>query len=137
MIRAQVAEVLGELAAVVEAAPTTAPAALAFRTKGKIHQGACYKCKKRNDDALDNLAIDELARSAPAAAIAVASKFGSPEDVETIYRNAHAHAAKSCDHCHRPMACKVDLQLQTTARALVLSCGWRGAASLVLGVDAA
>ena len=35
-----------------------------------------------------------------------------------------AHAAKSCDACHAPAACEVDVILDHAAQALVLSLAW-------------
>ena len=98
-------------------------AALALRTRGHIHQQACRKCGHRNADFRDDVAFDELARSAPAAALvhAARSDGGSVADV---FRDAHAHAAKSCDRCHTPAACEVDVVLDQPAKVLVLSLAW-------------
>ena len=81
------------------------------------------KCGHRNADFRDDVAFDELARSAPAAALvhAARSDGGSVADV---FREAHAHAAKSCDSCRAPGACEVDVVLDHAAKALVLSLAW-------------
>ena len=118
-----VAEVLGEVVAVLGTAKRCRGAALALRTRGHIHQQACRKCGHRNADFRDDVAFDELARSAPAAALvhAARSDGGSVADV---FRDAHAHAAKSCDACRAPAACEVDVVLDHAAKALVLSLAW-------------
>ena len=118
-----VAEVLGEVVAVLGTAKRCRSAALALRTRGHIHQQACRKCGHRNADFRDDVAFDELARSAPAAALvhAARSDGGSVADV---FRDAHAHAAKSCDACRAPGACEVDVVLEHAAKALVLSLAW-------------
>ena len=118
-----VAEVLGEVVAVLGSAKRCRSAALALRTRGHIHQQACRKCGHRNADFRDDVAFDELARSAPAAALvhAARSDGGSVADV---FREAHAHAAKSCDACRAPGACEVDVVLEHAAKALVLSLAW-------------
>ena len=118
-----VAEVLGEVVAVLGTAKRCRSAALALRTRGHIHQQACRKCGHRNADFRDDVAFDELARSAPAAALvhAARSDGGSVADV---FRDAHAHAAKSCDACRAPGACEVDVVLDHAAKALVLSLAW-------------
>ena len=118
-----VAEVLGEVVAVLGTAKKCRGAALALRTRGHIHQQACRKCGHRNADFRDDVAFDELARSAPAAALvhAARSDGGSVADV---FREAHAHAAKSCDKCRAPGACEVDVVLEHAAKALVLSLAW-------------
>ena len=87
-----VAEVLGEVVSVLGTAKKCRAAALALRTRGHIHQQACRKCGHRNADFRDDVAFDELARSAPAAALvhAARSDGGSVADV---FREAHAHAA--------------------------------------------
>jgi hypothetical protein len=118
-----VAEVLGEVVDVLGTAKRCRGAALALRTRGHIHQQACRKCGHRNADFRDDVAFDELARSAPAAALvhAARSDGGSVADV---FRDAHAHAAKSCDKCRAPGACEVDVVLEHAAKALVLSLAW-------------
>ena len=118
-----VAEVLGEVVAVLGTSERCQKAASALRTKGHIHQRACVKCGKRNEDFRDDVDFDELARSAPAAALvhAARSDGGSVADV---FREAHAHAAKSCDACRAPGACEVDVVLEHAAKALVLSLAW-------------
>ena len=117
-----VAEVLGELVAVLGTAKRCRAAAKALRTMGHIHQLACVKCKKRNEDFRDDVAFDELARSAPAAALVYAAQ--SDGCVADVFREAHAHAAKSCDACRAPGACEVDMVLEHAAKALVLSLAW-------------
>ena len=119
-----VAEVLGEVVAVLGSAKRCRGAALALRTRGHIHQQACRKCGHRNADFRDDVAFDELARSAPAAALvhAARSDGGSVADV---FRDAHAHAAKSsATTCRAPGACEVDVVLDHAAKALVLSLAW-------------
>ena len=44
--------------------------------------------------------------------------------LERVYLEAHAHAPKTCDKCRAPQACDVDVLLEQSARALVLSVGW-------------
>ena len=72
-----VAEVLGEVVAVLGTAKRCRGAALALRTRGHIHQQACRKCGHRNADFRDDVAFDELARSAPAAALVHAALGGA------------------------------------------------------------
>ena len=67
--------------------------------------------------------FDELARSAPATALVAAARSGTGRVADT-FRDAHAHAAKSCDACHAPAACEVDVILDHAAKALVLSLAW-------------
>ena len=69
------------------------------------------------------MAFDELARAAPAAALVHAARSGTGRVADT-FREAHAHAAKSCDACHAPAACEVDVILDHAAKALVLSLAW-------------
>ena len=118
-----VAEVLGEVVAVLGTAKRCRGAALALRTRGHIHQQACRKCGHRNADFRDDVAFDELARSAPAAALVHAARSGTGRVADT-FRDAHAHAAKSCDACHAPAACEVDVVLDQPTRVLVLSLAW-------------
>merc|ERR1712025_242701 len=118
-----VAEVLGEVVAVLGTAKKCRSAALALRTRGHIHQQACRKCGHRNADFRDDVAFDELARSAPAAALVHAALSGTGRVADT-FRDAHAHAAKSCDRCHAPAACEVDVVLDQPTRVLVLSLAW-------------
>ena len=95
-----------------------------------IHQQACRKCGHRNADFRDDVAFDELARSAPAAALVHAALSGAGRlanvsgCVANVFRDAHAHAAKSCDRCHTPAACEVDVVLDQPTRVLVLSLAW-------------
>ena len=125
-----VAEVLGEVVAVLGTAKKCRAAALALRTRGHIHQQACRKCGHRNADFRDDVAFDELARSAPAAALVHAARSGAGRVanvsgcVANVFRDAHAHAAKSCDACHAPAACEVDVVLDQPTRVLVLSLAW-------------
>ena len=98
-------------------------AALALRTKGHIHQQACRKCGHRNAAFRDDVAFDELARSAPATALVDAARSGTGRVADT-FRDAHAHAAKSCDACHAPGACEVEVVLDHAAKVLVLSLVW-------------
>ena len=86
-------------------------------------QRACVKCGKRNEDFREDVAFDELARSAPATALVDAARSGTGRVADT-FRDAHAHAAKSCDACHAPAACEVDVILDHAAKALVLSLAW-------------
>ena len=88
-----------------------------------MRQERCVACNHQNADATC-VAVDELARSAPAAALVLAARTDAPDNVEEVYRSAHAHAAKSCDNCHAQSACKVDLHIKKRPRALVLSVGW-------------
>ena len=81
------------------------------------------KCGKRNEDFREDVAFDELARSAPATALVDAARSGTGRVADT-FRDAHAHAAKSCDACHAPAACEVDVVLDHAAKALVLSLAW-------------
>ena len=118
-----VAEVLGEVIAVLGTSERCQKAASALRTKGHIHQRACVKCGKRNEDFREDVAFDELARSAPATALVDAARSGTGRVADT-FRDAHAHAAKSCDACHAPAACEVDVILDHAAKALVLSLAW-------------
>ena len=118
-----VAEVLGEVIAVLGTSERCHKAASALRTKGHIHQRACVKCGKRNEDFREDVAFDELARSAPATALVDAARSGTGRVADT-FRDAHAHAAKSCDACHAPAACEVDVILDHAAKALVLSLAW-------------
>ena len=74
---------------------------------------------------MDDAPLDELARSAPAHCLVRAAETG--ESLERAYRDAHAHAPKSCDACHAPSACDVDVLLERSALALVLSVGWPSA----------
>jgi len=125
-----VAEVLGEVISVLTSAKKCRNSALALRTKGHIHQQACKKCGHRNADFRDDVAFDELARSAPAAALVHAALSGAGRlanvsgCVANVFRDAHAHAAKSCDRCHTPAACEVDVVLDQPAKVLVLSLAW-------------
>ena len=86
-----VAEVLGEVVAVLGSAKRCRSAALALRTRGHIHQQRPGSRGHRNADFRDDVAFDELARMAPAAALvhAARSDGGSVADV---FREAHAHA---------------------------------------------
>jgi hypothetical protein len=118
-----VAEVLGEVMSVLSTSERCQKAASALRTKGHIHQRACVKCGKRNEDFREDVAFDELARSAPATALVDAARSGTGRVADT-FREAHAHAAKSCDACHAPAACEVDVILDHAAKALVLSLAW-------------
>ena len=113
----------GEVVDVLGTAKRCRGAALALRTRGHIHQQACRKCGHRNADFRDDVAFDELARSAPAAALVHAARSGTGRVADT-FRDAHAHAAKSCDACHAPAACEVDVILDHAAKALVLSLAW-------------
>ena len=118
-----VAEVLGEVMSVLSTSERCQKAASALRTKGHIHQRACVKCGKRNEDFREDVAFDELARSAPATALVDAARSGTGRVADT-FRDAHAHAAKSCDACHAPAACEVDVVLDQPTRVLVLSLAW-------------
>ena len=125
-----VAEVLGEVVSVLGTAKKCRAAALALRTRGHIHQQACRKCGHRNADFRDDVAFDELARSAPAAALVHAALSGAGRlanvsgCVANVFRDAHAHAAKSCDACRAQGACEVDVVLDQPAKVLVLSLAW-------------
>ena len=112
-----VAEVLGE---VVNVARPSAQQAL--RTRGRVSQQACRRCGHFNDDFVDDVELNELARSAPAAALVHAAETNG--SLERVYLEAHAHAPKTCDKCRAPQACDVDVLLEQSARALVLSVGW-------------
>ena len=114
---------LGEVIAVLGTSERCQKAASALRTKGHIHQRACVKCGKRNEDFREDVAFDELARSAPATALVDAARSGTGRVADT-FRDAHAHAAKSCDACHAPAACEVDVVLDQPTRVLVLSLAW-------------
>ena len=114
-----VAEVLGE---VVNVARPSAQQAL--RTQGRVSQQACRRCGHFNDD-FNDVELNELARSAPAAALLHAAENNG--SLERVYLEAHAHAPKTCDACRAPQACDVDVLLEQSARALVLSVGWPSA----------
>ena len=94
----------------------------ALRTRGRVSQQACRRCGHFNDDFVDDVELNELARSAPAAALVHAAETNG--SLERVYLEAHAHAPKTCDKCRAPQACDVDVLLEQSARALVLSVGW-------------
>ena len=118
-----VAEVLGEVVAVLRTSRRCCAAATTLQTLGHIHQQACSKCGHRNEDFRKDVAFDELARSAPAADLVHAARSGGGRVADT-FRDAHAHAAKSCDACHAAAACEVDVNLNQPAKLLVLSLAW-------------
>ena len=116
-----VAEVFGELIDVLGRHPCTQAAVETFRSRGAIRDAPCTACDFTFSKT--KVKFDEVSRSATSMEIGFAVDRGT-KTLEEVYRDAHRHSFKSCDHCNVKASVAVVHELKTVASALVLSVAW-------------